>query len=82
MVAILGHFDGKVFVPDEPVNLPNGQAVIVHVRGSDDNPKPSGPHILEWAAENLVAKTDHPADGAEQHDHYLYGTPKKHPESP
>jgi hypothetical protein len=29
MVAIRGHFDGKVIVPDEPVNLPVGQRVRV-----------------------------------------------------
>jgi hypothetical protein len=30
MVAIRGHFDGKVIVPDEPVDLRPGQRVRVH----------------------------------------------------
>lgn len=31
MVAIKGHFDGRVIVPDEPLDLPRNQRVIVHV---------------------------------------------------
>ena len=31
MVAIKGHFDGKVIVPDEPVDLPRNQKLIIHV---------------------------------------------------
>ena len=31
MVAIKGHFDGKVIVPDEPVDLEQGQRLIVHL---------------------------------------------------
>ena len=32
MVAIKGYFDGKVFVPDEPVDLPANQGVIIHIQ--------------------------------------------------
>ena len=77
MVAIRGHFDGNVFVPDEPVDLQRGQSVILHVLPAPENGGPrGGQHVLEWIVENLVAKTDLPADRAAQHDHYLYGTPK------
>lgn len=31
MIAIKGHFDGKVIVPDEPLNLPENQGLIVHL---------------------------------------------------
>lgn len=31
MVAIKGHFDGKVIVPDEPVDLVLGQRLVVHI---------------------------------------------------
>jgi len=31
MVALRGHFDGKVIVPDVPVDLPRDQTLIVHV---------------------------------------------------
>lgn len=29
--AIRAHFDGKVFVPEEPVDLPEGEQVILQV---------------------------------------------------
>ena len=32
MVAIKGHFDGKVIVPDEPLDLPANQRVLVHIQ--------------------------------------------------
>jgi hypothetical protein len=31
MVAIRGHFDGKVFVPEEPVAFPVGQRLIMRM---------------------------------------------------
>ena len=41
MVAIRGHFDGRVFVPDEAVDLPRNQRVIIHVE-----PTPAHPSTL------------------------------------
>jgi hypothetical protein len=79
MVAIRGHFDGKVFVPDEPVDLPRGQEVLLHIYPNESQGPAPTEHFLEWVVKNLVAKTDLPNDGAEQHDHYLYGTPKRDP---
>jgi hypothetical protein len=37
MVAIKGHFDGKVIVPDEPLNLQPNQRLIVHVEPVTDH---------------------------------------------
>jgi len=34
-VSIKVHFDGKVFVPDEPVKVPIGTAAIVDIAASD-----------------------------------------------
>jgi hypothetical protein len=31
MTAIKAHFDGKVFVPDEPVDFPVDRPIILHV---------------------------------------------------
>lgn len=36
MVAIKGHFDGKVIVPDEPVELQPNQRVIVMLQPIDE----------------------------------------------
>jgi hypothetical protein len=80
MVAIKGHFDGKAFVPDEPVDLRRGQRVLLHVHPAPEADEPhTGEHVLDWVVQNLIAKTDLPADGSSEHDHYLYGTPKRQP---
>ncbi len=34
MVAITAHFDGKVFVPDQPVDLPPGQRLLLHIEAT------------------------------------------------
>ena len=79
MVAIRGHFDGKVFVPDEPVDLPTGRALILHVEVAQQPDTSAAP------AEDLFAVLDRhagsvnaPVDWSAEHDHYLYGTPKRH----
>jgi len=82
MAAIKAHFDGKVFIPDEPVDLPENCEVTVHAALPDAPIEiPSGMTALDamdWLAENVaIADDDLPADYAHQHDHYLYGTPKK-----
>ena len=43
MVAIKGHFDGRVIVPEAPVNLPAGRSFTFHVDPKEPlSPKPSG----------------------------------------
>jgi len=75
MASIRAHFDGRVFVPDEPVGLPpNAPVRLVLVTGSDaDRP------LLELvrAARGFPDDPSWPRDGAAEHDHYLYGTPKQ-----
>jgi hypothetical protein len=79
MIAIKAHFDGKVIVPDEPVELPKNKPLTVHIElpGADGQPKKKS--VLDWIVENRIADDDLPTDLAYQHDHYLYGTPKKPP---
>lgn len=75
-----GYFDGKVIVPDQPLELPTNQRVVFDVEA--DSPGPAAPRAdecsaLDWAAKNAVDGASLPSDLAHQHDHYLYGTPKK-----
>ena len=70
--TIRAHFDGKVIVPDQPVQLPVGQPLRVHLELEE----PSSPRFadfLRFAAD----LPDAPPDVAAQHDHYLYGSPKR-----
>ena len=70
--TISAHFDGKVIVPDEPVELPVGQPLRVRleVQGASSA---RFAELLRFAAD----LPDAPTDLASQHDHYLYGTPKR-----
>jgi hypothetical protein len=77
MTVLKAHFDGKVLIPDEPVNLPTN--CVLEVRVEPVRKTSANEHSLQRLLE--VAKrfpvTDGAADGAAQHDHYLYGTPKR-----
>ena len=71
-MTVTARFDGLVFVPDGPVDLPIGGLVRVEFE-----PVPANPLIgLLADLAKLQANPDWPADGAAQHNHYLYGTPK------
>lgn len=54
-------------VLETPLSLPDGTRVRVCVEGPEEDP-------LLFLAQNAVATGI--TDLAEQHDHYLYGTPK------
>lgn len=72
MTTIAAHFDGKFIVPDEPVELPIGQPLRVSCEVASGSP-PRFSELLNLGADLPEA----PADLAAQHDHYLYGSPKK-----
>jgi hypothetical protein len=69
---ILAHFDGKVFVPDGPVELPVGQQLRLRVELVNPSEAPFA-DLLQFATD----VPDAPPDLSVQHDHYLYGTPKR-----
>ena len=70
--SILAKFDGGVIVPDEPLAFQSGQRLRVEIETIDGN-KPRFADLLELGADI----PDSPTDLALQHDHYLYGTPKR-----
>ena len=70
-------YDGEVLRPQEPVDLePNARYwVTIEVAAPTDGAHPAERPLLRYLA--LARELDLPADLAEQHDHYLYGTPKR-----
>jgi hypothetical protein len=58
-------------VLDSAVTLPEGSRVRVVVDQPDTKPTLAG--LLKYAG----VLTNMPADFAEQHDHYVHGTPKR-----
>ncbi len=72
-MTVSAHFDGKVIVPDEPLDLPPNQALIVQIERVNDEVAPAESSALTWLAANSVDSEALPADLADRHDHYLYG---------
>ena len=70
-------FDGSVLRPDIPPDLePNKRYVITIV--SEDISSSQIKTTDVWdVLEDLTGTVDAPEDWASQHDHYLYGTPKR-----
>jgi hypothetical protein len=72
-VTVKAHFDGKVIVPDEPLDLRPNQALKIQIELLEDEAEGSA---LAWIEANAVDSDALPTDLAEQHDHYLYSRPK------
>ena len=84
MIAIKAHYDGRYVVPDEPLQLPKNTPLKVQIDVVDEVASAEqGREVTEFLrgladlAESLPADPELPTDGAAQHDHYLYGTPKR-----
>jgi hypothetical protein len=78
-------FDGRVFVPEEPVSLPVGSVFEVPLPSNENGVVQDGEAQNDFRPLAAVARIasqfpinpDSPTDLAAQHDHYLYGTPKR-----
>jgi hypothetical protein len=77
MIAINAHFDGSVIVPDEPIDLPLDEALIVRIEPVQSSAPSAPDSALNWVVENAIDQLDLPSDLSEHHDHYLYGSKKK-----
>jgi len=80
MVEFTAHFDGKHLLPDEPVDLPTNKPLRVTVE--EVPPERELPPInLEEFFNKIEAEcglVEGPEDWSVEHDHYLYGAPKRH----
>jgi hypothetical protein len=77
-MEITGVVNNGTVVLDQPGNLPNGTKVVVHILEPAETAGGSvastlGKRLLKHAA----TVPGLPVDLAEQHDHYLHGTPKR-----
>lgn len=72
-MTVSGHIQNGVVVLDEPNTLPEGSAVEVHLIQDDAD----GPTLLDSLKPFIGVIKDMPPDMARNHDHYLYGTPKR-----
>lgn len=78
MTTLRVRFDGRVLVPEGPVNLPRDRVLEVQIGPVSSGEEKDSPlaELAEWAS-TLSDNPEAPTDAAAQHDHYLYGTPKR-----
>lgn len=89
MTTLKVRFDGRVLVPEGPVDLPQGRVLEVtvaealpteangaHAASDELLDEPPLLHLAK-ALEGLPYDPDTPTDLAAQHDHYLHGMPKR-----
>jgi len=78
MFTVKVRFDGRVFIPEQTVDLPVGSEFEVTLNPPVDPSKARRPLLaLVDIARQYPDDPDMPTDAAAQHDHYLYGTPKR-----
>ncbi|MCF6287232.1 MAG: hypothetical protein L3K26_18930 [Candidatus Hydrogenedentes bacterium] len=72
-----GYIQNGMIVLDEPTDLPDGVQVRIDICDSEVLAKEKIPTLAEALAPFIGKAVGMPEDAAENHDHYLYGTPKK-----
>jgi hypothetical protein len=70
-MSFQGHIANGVVVFDEPVSFPEGATVRVELAA-----EPARKTLAEHFKDIIGKVHDLPEDMAENHDHYLHGTPK------
>jgi hypothetical protein len=82
---INAHFDGHAITPDECVDIPINVPLRVTIESATATPPADAPAASDKPIPTLAERMKGfigcleglPADAAINHDHYLYGTPKK-----
>jgi hypothetical protein len=74
-MTLRGHVKNGTVVLDEPVRLPDGTDVEVEVRPV--SAEGDGPTLYERLQDVVGSADVLPNDMADNHDHYIHGTPKR-----
>jgi hypothetical protein len=72
-----GHVENGVIVVDDPVALPEGAPVRFALAVDAEDRADDRETFADRFAEVMGQAKSLPEDAAENHDHYLYGLPKK-----
>jgi hypothetical protein len=78
-MTLHGHIQNGVIILDHQGPLPEGASVEVQiiVPGSTSTADGATPTLAETLKDYIGVLEDLPADASTNHDHYLYGAPKK-----
>ena len=72
-ITVKATYDGSSFKILEPLDLePNAEYILTIEKKKQEKPV----HAIEFLIKN-AGIIHGPSDFSEEHDHYLYGTPKK-----
>ena len=72
-----GHVKNGVILADDPVDLPEGAVIRFEIAAEPEQVEDSEATFANRFAEVMGKAQSLPGDAAENHDHYLYGVPKK-----
>jgi hypothetical protein len=77
-MELTGVINNGTVVFDQPCGIPDGTKVTVQIEKAIDATAASAPSTLgKRLLKHAGTVTGLPEDLAEQHDHYLHGTPKR-----
>ena len=76
-MTLRGHIKGGTVVLDEPTTLPDGTAVEVRTVEAAPQSQQPAPTLFERYKQFIGAADGLPDDLADEHDHYIHGTPKR-----
>lgn len=77
--TITATYDGRVLRPDAPTGLTPHARYVLTVEPADEAAQESD----AWdVLEGLAGTVEAPHDWSREHDHYLYGTPKRESMTP
>lgn len=79
LMTYRGHIRGNIVVLETPTDLPDGALVIVEPAPLAPAGEPELPSMLERLGEFVGCMEGLPEDFADNHDHYIHGTPKRNP---
>lgn len=77
-MSLTGHVANGTIILDNSATLPEGAKVRIEVMAEENHkvPDPSIPTLYD-RLRSVVGKVQAPPDASLNHDHYLYGQPKK-----
>jgi hypothetical protein len=76
-MTVCGTIVQGAVVLDQPAHLPEGTRVEVTILPVAASPAETKPTLAERLLKHAGTVADLPSDLAQQHDHYLHGTPKR-----
>ena len=70
-------FDGSVLTPDKPLKLERNKRYLITIVPEEVAAVQNAWYLLD----NRTVTSEAPYYGSAEHDHYLYGTPKRQAEN-